>query len=134
MNSKKENIKELEQKAQDIRDRIIEVVSVNGGHFSSTLGAVELTLGMHEVFDCEFDPFIFDVSHQCYPHKLITGRWEEFNTLRQFKGMSGFTKPKESDADYICGWSLIYFYLTCSWCCKSRDAGKKWKSSCCDDR
>jgi len=56
---------------------------------------------MHEVFDCEFDPFIFDVSHQCYPHKLITGRWEEFTTLRQFKGMSGFTKPKESDADYF---------------------------------
>jgi len=101
MNSKKENIKELEQKAQEIRDRIIEVVSVNGGHFSSTLGAVELTLGMHEVFDATFDPFIFDVSHQCYPHKLITGRWEEFSSLRQFKGMSGFTKPKESDADYF---------------------------------
>lgn len=101
MNSKKENIKELEQTAQKIRDRIIDVVSVNGGHFSSTLGAVELTLGMHEVFDATFDPFIFDVSHQCYPHKLITGRWEEFSTLRQFKGMSGFTKPKESDADYF---------------------------------
>ncbi|MGB3750208.1 MAG: 1-deoxy-D-xylulose-5-phosphate synthase [Arcobacteraceae bacterium] len=101
MNSKKENIKELEQKAQKIRDRIIDVVSVNGGHFSSTLGAVELTLGMHEVFDATFDPFIFDVSHQCYPHKLITGRWEEFSTLRQFKGMSGFTKPKESDSDYF---------------------------------
>ena len=101
MNSKSQYIKELEQKAQEIRDRIIEVVSVNGGHFSSTLGAVELTLGMHEVFDCESDPFIFDVSHQCYPHKLITGRWKEFSTLRQFKGLSGFTKPKESKADYF---------------------------------
>jgi len=101
MNIKNQSIKELEQTAQDIRDRIIEVVSVNGGHFSSTLGAVELTLGMHKVFNSEHDPFIFDVSHQCYPHKLITGRWEEFSTLRQFGGMSGFTKPKESQSDYF---------------------------------
>jgi len=101
MNIKNKSIKELEQTAQDIRDRIIEVVSVNGGHFSSTLGAVELTLGMHKVFNSEHDPFIFDVSHQCYPHKLITGRWEEFSTLRQFGGMSGFTKPKESSSDYF---------------------------------
>jgi len=98
---KNKNTKELESLAQDIRNRIIEVVSVNGGHFSSTLGAVELTIGMHKVFDCLKEPFIFDVSHQCYPHKLITGRWEEFSTLRQFKGLSGFTKPKESDADFF---------------------------------
>ena len=101
MNIKDKSIAELEQVAQEIRDRIIEVVSVNGGHFSSTLGAVELTLGMHKVFDCNHDPFIFDVSHQCYPHKLITGRWDEFKTVRQFKGLSGFTKPKESAADYF---------------------------------
>jgi len=101
MNIKNQSVKELEQTAQEIRDRIIEVVSVNGGHFSSTLGAVELTLGMHKVFECEHDPFIFDVSHQCYPHKLITGRWDDFKTLRQFGGMSGFTKPKESKADYF---------------------------------
>jgi 1-deoxy-D-xylulose-5-phosphate synthase len=101
MNIKNKSLKELEQIAQDIRDRIIEVVSVNGGHFSSTLGAVELTIGMHKVFESEFDPFIFDVSHQCYPHKLITGRWEEFSTLRKFDGMSGFTKPKESKCDYF---------------------------------
>jgi 1-deoxy-D-xylulose-5-phosphate synthase len=92
---------ELNQLAQDIRDRIIDVVSKNGGHFSSTLGAVELTIGMHKVFNAFYDPFIFDVSHQCYPHKLITSRWDEFETLRQFKGISGFTKPKESDADYF---------------------------------
>lgn len=101
MNIKNKNIKELEALAQEIRNRIIEVVSVNGGHLSSTLGAVELTLGMHKVFENEYDPFIFDVSHQCYPHKLITGRWEEFKTLRQFGGMSGFTKPKESKSDYF---------------------------------
>lgn len=98
---KNKNINQLETLAQDIRDKIIEVVSVNGGHFSSTLGAVELTIGMHRIFDCKKEPFIFDVSHQCYAHKLITGRWEEFKTLRQYKGLSGFTKPKESDADYF---------------------------------
>lgn len=98
---KNKNIQELEKLATDIRNRIIEVVSVNGGHFSSTLGAVELTLGMHKVFDINSDPFIFDVSHQCYPHKLLTGRWEDFATLRQFKGLSGFTKPKESQYDYF---------------------------------
>ncbi|MEA2019980.1 MAG: 1-deoxy-D-xylulose-5-phosphate synthase [Campylobacterota bacterium] len=101
MNIKDKNIEELNIVAQSIRDRIIEVVSVNGGHFSSTLGAVELTIGMHKVFDSQSDPFIFDVSHQCYPHKLLTGRWEEFSNLRQFKGLSGFTKPKESKADYF---------------------------------
>ena len=101
MDIKNKDLKQLEQAAQDIRDRIIEVVSVNGGHFSSTLGAVELTLGMHKVFDSEHDPFIFDVSHQCYPHKLITGRWDKFTTLRQFGGLSGFTKPKESQSDYF---------------------------------
>ncbi|MEA3513371.1 MAG: 1-deoxy-D-xylulose-5-phosphate synthase, partial [Campylobacterota bacterium] len=101
MDIKNKDIKQLEQVAQDIRDRIIEVVSKNGGHFSSTLGAVELTIGMHKVFDIDKDPFIFDVSHQCYPHKLLTNRWDKFESLRQFGGISGFTKPKESDADYF---------------------------------
>ena len=101
MDIKNKNLEELEVVCQDIRDRIIDVVSRKGGHFSSTLGAVELTVGMHKVFDVSKDPFIYDVSHQCYPHKLINGRWEEFETIRQFEGLSGFTKPKESDADYF---------------------------------
>jgi 1-deoxy-D-xylulose-5-phosphate synthase len=101
MEIKDKSVKELETLSQDIRDRIIDVVSRKGGHFSSTLGAVELTLGMHYVFDAYSDPFIFDVSHQCYPHKLLTGRWEEFETVRQFGGLSGFTKPNESPADYF---------------------------------
>jgi len=101
MDIKSKSLKELEEVSQDIRDRIIDVVSRKGGHFSSTLGAVELTVGMHYVFDGYSDPFIFDVSHQCYPHKLLTGRWEEFETIRQFGGLSGFTKPKESPADYF---------------------------------
>ncbi len=101
MEIKDKSVKELETLSQEIRDRIIDVVSRKGGHFSSTLGAVELTLGMHYVFDAFNDPFIFDVSHQCYPHKLLTGRWEEFETVRQFGGLSGFTKPNESPADYF---------------------------------
>ena len=85
---------------QDIRERILEVVSKNGGHLSSTLGATELIVAMHAVFDVKKDPFIFDVSHQAYAHKLITGRWKAFETLRQFNGLCGYTKPSESEADY----------------------------------
>jgi len=91
---------ERETLCKDIRERILEVVSKNGGHLSSTLGATELIVAMHAVFDIEKDPFIFDVSHQAYAHKLVTGRWEEFSTLRQFNGLCGYTKPSESDADY----------------------------------
>ncbi len=101
MDIKDKSLKELEELSSQIRERIIDVVSRKGGHFSSTLGAVELTLGMHYVFDAYSDPFIFDVSHQCYPHKLLTSRWDEFETIRQFGGLSGFTKPKESPADYF---------------------------------
>ena len=91
---------ERETLCKDIRNRILEVVSKNGGHLSSTLGATELIVAMHAVFDIKKDPFIFDVSHQAYAHKLITGRWEEFSTLRQFNGLCGYTKPSESKADY----------------------------------
>jgi 1-deoxy-D-xylulose-5-phosphate synthase len=98
---KDKSIAELEEIAQKLRDKIIDVVSQKGGHFSSPLGAVELTIGMHRVFDAKSDPLIFDVSHQAYPHKLLTDRWDNFHTLRQFGGISGFTKPKESEYDYF---------------------------------
>jgi 1-deoxy-D-xylulose-5-phosphate synthase len=101
MEIKDKSLEELEKISEDIRERIIDVVSRKGGHFSSTLGAVELTVGMHKVFEPFNDPIIFDVSHQCYPHKLLTGRWEEFETIRQYKGLSGFAKPNESQADYF---------------------------------
>ncbi|MEO1923502.1 MAG: 1-deoxy-D-xylulose-5-phosphate synthase [Nautiliaceae bacterium] len=101
MDLKSMNIKELNEVADKIRKRILEVVSAKGGHLSSTLGAVELIIGMHYVFDVEKDPFIFDVSHQAYAHKLLTGRWEDFDTLRQFGGISGYTKPSESKYDYF---------------------------------
>ncbi len=93
-------IEELNTLAKDIRQKILETVSKNGGHLSSTMGATDLIVAMHRVFDVEKDPFIFDVSHQAYAHKLLTGRWDEFDTLRQFKGMCGYTKPSESKYDY----------------------------------
>ena len=97
---KTKSIKELEEIAKKIRVRILEVVSKNGGHLSSTLGATDIIVAMHSVFDSEKNPFIFDVSHQSYAHKLLTNRWEEFDTLREFNGLSGYTKPKESKSDY----------------------------------
>jgi 1-deoxy-D-xylulose-5-phosphate synthase len=101
INVKEKTIKELEVLCQDIREEILRVVSKNGGHLSSTLGATELIVAMHKVFDVSKDPFIFDVSHQAYAHKLLTKRWEDFETLRQFGGTCGYTKPSESEYDYF---------------------------------
>jgi len=101
MNIKNKSIQELEGLCEDIRQEILRVVSKNGGHLSSTLGATELIVAMHKVFDSKKDPFIFDVSHQSYAHKLLTDRWDDFDTLRQFNGMCGYTKPSESDDDYF---------------------------------
>lgn len=101
MNIKSYTLEELENLCKDIRNEILEVVSKNGGHLSSTLGATELIVAMHYVFDSKKDPFIFDVSHQSYAHKLLTDRWEEFSSLRRFGGISGYTKPSESEHDYF---------------------------------
>ena len=100
MNIKNHSIEELNTLAEEIRQKILDTVSKNGGHLSSTMGATDLIIAMHKVFDVENDPFIFDVSHQAYAHKLLTGRWDEFHTLRQFKGICGYTKPSESKYDY----------------------------------
>lgn len=91
---------ELENLCEILRARILEVVSKNGGHLGPSLGAVELILAMYLVFDPKNDPFIFDVSHQSYAHKLLSGRFGAFSTLRSFGGLSGFTKPNESPSDY----------------------------------
>ena len=90
---------DLEQLAGEIREQIIETVTKNGGHFGSNLGVVELTIAMHVVFDSPRDKFIWDVSHQCYPHKLLTGRVRDFASLRQYRGMSGYADPRESPHD-----------------------------------
>ena len=97
---KEKDIAELEDIARKVRQKILDTVSKNGGHLSSTLGATDIIVAMHAVFDAKKNPFIFDVSHQSYAHKLVTDRWDEFETLRQFNGLSGYTKPKESDNDY----------------------------------
>ena len=88
-------LSELENLASQLRSEIIKAVSQNGGHLSSNLGVVELTLAMHAVFDFKKEPFIFDVSHQSYAHKILTGR--DLTSLRQFRGVSGYTKPNEGD-------------------------------------
>lgn len=95
-NLKKE---ELPQLAQEIREFLVDKVSRTGGHLASNLGVVELTMAMHLVFDLPDDKIIWDVGHQSYTHKILTGRKEGFETLRQYGGMSGFPKRKESDCD-----------------------------------
>lgn len=103
---KKLNIDELYLLCDEIRDCIIKVVSENGGHLASNLGAVEFTVALHYVFDSPNDAFVFDVGHQSYTHKLLTGRYEKFSTLRKENGVSGFTKPNESEHDlFISGHS-----------------------------
>jgi len=96
---KKLNKKEINALCKEIRELIIEVVSKNGGHFSSPLGVVDLTVSLHKVFDAPKDLILWDVGHQSYPHKILTGRKNEFNTLRQFDGISGFCKIDESEYD-----------------------------------
>ncbi len=92
---------ELENLAKEIRHRIIEVLSINGGHLASNLGSVELTLALHRVFHSPDDKFIWDVSHQTYTHKLLTGRNSRFDKIRQYKGLCGFSHPKESPHDHF---------------------------------
>ena len=92
---------ELKELAKEIRQTIIKTVGNNGGHLASNLGVVELTLALHRVFDSPRDAIIFDVSHQCYAHKLLTGRYQLFSTLRQKDGISGFTNSSESPHDYF---------------------------------
>jgi 1-deoxy-D-xylulose-5-phosphate synthase len=95
------SLEELEALAGEIRREIIDVMAKNGGHLASSLGATELTLALHRTFFSPEDKFIFDVSHQTYPHKIITGRGALFPTIRQFKGLCGFSSPKESPHDHF---------------------------------
>ncbi|MTT32693.1 1-deoxy-D-xylulose-5-phosphate synthase [Terrilactibacillus sp. BCM23-1] len=92
-------IPELEQLAQEIRQFLIEQLSVTGGHLAPNLGVVELTLALHKVFNSPKDKLIWDVGHQSYVHKILTGRTAQFDTLRQYKGLSGFPKRNESEHD-----------------------------------
>src|SRR5262252_5293825 len=93
------NISQLEILAEEVREELISVLSKTGGHLGPNLGVVELTLAMHYVFDTPKDHFVFDVSHQAYVHKLLTGRREQFPTIRTPHGLSGFMLRTESDHD-----------------------------------
>ncbi|MGC9454388.1 MAG: 1-deoxy-D-xylulose-5-phosphate synthase [Phycisphaerae bacterium] len=90
---------QLEQLAEEIRGRIVETVSRCGGHLASNLGVADLTVALHYVFDFARDRLLWDVGHQCYPHKLLTGRWQRFDSLRQAGGISGYPDPRESEYD-----------------------------------
>lgn len=96
---KKINIQEKEELAQEIRDLIIDATAKNGGHVASNLGIVELTIALHSVLNSPQDKIVWDVGHQCYVHKILTGRKDKFNTIRQFGGISGFPKTCESEHD-----------------------------------
>jgi 1-deoxy-D-xylulose-5-phosphate synthase len=93
------NNSELAALAEELRERIVDVVSANGGHLASNLGVAELTIAMHYVFDFTSDHLLWDVGHQCYAHKLLTGRAGSFGTIRKADGLSGFPSPKESQYD-----------------------------------
>lgn len=95
---------EAELLCRELRSALIETVSQTGGHLASNLGAVELTVALHRVYDTQRDRLVFDVGHQCYCHKMLTGRAALMNTLRTMGGLSGFPKPNESPHDaFIAG-------------------------------
>ena len=90
---------DLRQLADELRAELIDAVSITGGHFGARLGVVELTVALHYVFDTPHDRLIWDVGHQAYPHKILTGRRDRIRTIRQGGGLSGFTKRSESEYD-----------------------------------
>lgn len=92
-------VSRLYELAAELRKKIIETVSSNGGHLAPNLGVVELTLALHKVFESPADKIVWDVGHQCYVHKIITGRGDRFDSLRKYGGLSGFPRPDESDHD-----------------------------------
>src|SRR5262249_40506400 len=91
--------KDLRQLVDELRQETIDVVSVTGGHLGAGLGVVELTVALHWIFDTPRDRLVWDVGHQAYPHKILTGRRDRIRTLRQGGGLSGFTKRVESEYD-----------------------------------
>ncbi len=93
------NLKELESLATDIREYILDTISKTGGHLAAGLGTVELSIALHYVFNSPVDKIIWDIGHQCYPHKILTGRKNKLDSVRKYNGISGFLKIKESDYD-----------------------------------
>src|SRR5438270_3431823 len=96
---KKLSVDELKQVAIELRQAIVDNISKTGGHFASNLGATDLILALHTVYDVPKDKIIWDVGHQCYAHKMLTGRLKDFPTLKQYGGISGFLRREESEYD-----------------------------------
>ena len=94
--------KELVELADEVRAFMLRCVSKTGGHLAPSLGTVELTVALHSIIESPAGPIIWDVGHQCYAHKILTGRWQEFDTIRQYGGLSGYPCPTESEHD-VCG-------------------------------
>src|SRR4029079_18628768 len=92
----------LHQVCNELRQYIIDVVSVHGGHFGASLGVVELTVALHYIFNAPYDQLVWDVGHQAYGHKILTGRRDSFITNRKYNGLSGFPKRIESEDDTLC--------------------------------
>lgn len=108
------NNEQLTELCAEIRNKLISTVSANGGHLASNLGIVELTVGIHTVFDSPNDSILFDVGHQCYVHKLLTGRYDTFDTIRKENGLSGFMSPSESEHDaFVSGHSSNSISAAC---------------------
>lgn len=117
---------QLEQLCAEIRTVLIQTVSQNGGHLSPNLGTVELTVALHRELQLPKDTLLFDVGHQCYTHKLLTGRYERFATLRTQGGISGFPNPAESDCDpFIAGHSSTSISAACGFAAAKRLRGDK---------
>ena len=115
---------ELKKVSEELRQFIIDIVSVNGGHFGASLGVVELTVALHYVFNTPYDQLVWDVGHQAYGHKILTGRRTSFHTNRIYQGLSGFPKRSESEYDtFGVGHSYIHFCSTGNGCCFQVERG-----------
>lgn len=123
---KKLSVAELEELCQEIRSLIIDTTSKTGGHLASSLGAVELTVAIYYVFDLPKDKVIWDVGHQAYAHKILTGRKDKFSTLRSYKGLAGFPKREESPYDIVtCGHSSTSISVALGLACARDLSGEK---------
>ena len=96
---KKISREQLHQVCDELRQYIIDIVSVHGGHFGASLGVVELSVALHYIYNTPYDQLVWDVGHQAYGHKILTGRRDNFHTNRKYKGLSGFPKRSESEFD-----------------------------------
>ena len=110
---------QLKQLADELRAEVINAVSKTGGHLGAGLGVVELTVAIHHVFDTPEDRLIWDVGHQAYPHKILTGRKNQMHTLRKGGGISGFTKRDESEYDPLLAQAIVQLLYLLGWAWQS---------------